>query len=101
MAYICQMNRLIKMFFVVFLFIISSCNNYSICKKTNFHKNYELELSDHHLPVISIIADSLDLFDDSLGIYVKGIGTGENWQGEKANYFSGKKINQRIFYLFR
>ncbi|MBJ04561.1 MAG: hypothetical protein CMP65_01490 [Flavobacteriales bacterium] len=99
MVYICQMNKLVKVFLIVFLFITLSCNKYSICKKPNFHKNYELILSDHHLPVISIVADSWDLFDDSLGIYVKGIGTGENWQGEKANYFSGKKINMNMAYF--
>ena len=44
------------------------------------------------LPVISIVADSLDLFDDTLGIYSKGIGTAENWQGSKANYFLEKRL---------
>ena len=53
----------------------------------------------HQLPVISIVADSLELFDDTLGIYSKGIGTAENWQGEKANYFSGKKITINMAYF--
>jgi len=46
----------------------------------------------HHLPVVKITANDADLFSDSTGIYVVGIGTGVNWQGERANYFEGRTI---------
>ena len=44
------------------------------------------------LPTLALPLDKDDLFDDSLGIYVEGIGLGQNWQGEKANFFSKRKI---------
>ena len=53
----------------------------------------------HELPVISIVTDSLELFGDTIGIYSRGIGLAENWQGQKANYFSGKKIEMSIAYF--
>jgi len=53
----------------------------------------------HELPIISIIADSMELFDDTLGIYSKGVGVAENWQGIKANYFSKKKIKIDLAYF--
>ena len=53
----------------------------------------------HQLPIISIVADSMNLFDDTLGIYTVGIGLAENWQGIKANYFSGKKIKIDMAYF--
>lgn len=53
----------------------------------------------HQLPIISIIADSMELFDDTLGIYSKGVGVAENWQGIKANYFSKKKNKNRFSIL--
>lgn len=56
-------------------------------------------LRSHELPVLSIVADSFDLWDDSVGIYVKGVGSASNWQGEKANYFSGKKIPIELAYF--
>ena len=34
-----------------------------------------------------------------MGIYVEEIGVGENWQGLKANYFSGKKIGIQLSYF--
>ena len=88
------MKRLLLLF-IPFVFFLGffGCNNQSS------HDNYPLPLYMHTLPVISILADSVDLFDDSLGIYVKGIGNAENWQGERANYFSGKKINIDFAYF--
>ena len=76
-----------------FLFLLWACSSpvEQIHDKVSEYK--------HQLPVISIVADSLDLFDDTLGIYSKGIGTAENWQGQKANYFSGKKIAMNMAYF--
>lgn len=34
-----------------------------------------------------------------MGIYVEEIRVGENWQGLKANYFSGKKIGIQLSYF--
>ena len=60
--------------------ILFSCSN---SKDTNCQEEVN---NQHALPIFNIHADSLDLFDDSLGIYVKGIGLAENWQGIKANF---------------
>ena len=76
-----------------FLFLLWACSS----PIEQFHD--EVSEYKHRLPVISIVADSLDLFDDTLGIYSKGIGTAENWQGHKANYFSGKKIAMNMAYI--
>ena len=59
----------------------------------------KVRLNKHQLPIISIIADSMELFDDTLGIYSKGVGVAENWQGIKANYFSKKKIKIDLAYF--
>ena len=52
----------------------------------------------HTLPVVFLDADKEELFSDSIGIYVKGIGRAANWQGMKANYFEGRKIQARFRY---
>ena len=79
--------------FVTSLFLLGSCSSpvEQIHDKVSKYK--------HKIPIISIVADSLELFDDSIGIYSKGIGTAENWQGYKANYFSGKKITIDMIYF--
>ena len=66
-----------KDIFVTSLLLLCSCSSPvdKIHDKVSEHK--------HKLPVISIVADSIDLFDDTIGIYSKGIGTAENWQGQK------------------
>lgn len=56
-------------------------------------------INSHDLPVLRITANEADLFSDSLGIYVNGIGRGENWQGQKANYFEGRKIQATFEYF--
>ena len=73
--------------------LISSIVLLVSCDESDFSK------SNHQLPIIEITASDVDLWDDSLGIYVDGIGVGENWQGLKANYFSGKKIEIQIRYF--
>ena len=82
-----------KDIFVTSLLLLCSCSSPvdKIHDKVSEHK--------HKLPVISIVADSIDLFDDTIGIYSKGIGTAENWQGQKANYFSGRKITINMAYF--
>ncbi len=79
--------------FVASFFLLWSCSSpvEQIHNKVSQYK--------HQLPVISIVADSLDLFDETIGIYSKGIGAAENWQGQKANYFSGKKIEINMAYF--
>lgn len=78
---------------IILIFFVFSCSN----KKSPIQNKIVSE--GHKLPVISIKADSISLFDDSLGIYVKGIGSAQNWQGIKANYFSGKKIKMDFDYF--
>ena len=72
--------------FIASLFLLWSCSS----SVDQIHDR--VSDNNHHIPIISIVADSIDLFDDTLGIYSKGIGTAENWQGQRANYFSGKKL---------
>ena len=79
--------------FISFLFLLWSCSS-SVDQIHDKISDYK-----HQIPIISIVADSLDLFDDSLGIYYEGIGTAENWQGQKANYFSGRKIAMNMAYF--
>lgn len=55
---------------------------------------------NHSLPVVFINASENDLWSDSNGIYVEGLGSGENWQGLKANYFAGVKIPIEFQYYF-
>ncbi len=57
------------------------------------------ETNTHTLPIVKIEGSEADFFSDSTGIYVVGIGTGTNWQGEKANYFEGRKIQVRFEYI--
>ena len=73
-------------FFFFALCILCACSN----PTDKIHS--EVAENQHHLAVFSILADKDDLFDDSLGIYMEGIGLGQNWQGEKANFFSKRKI---------
>lgn len=73
-------------FFFFALCILCACSN----PTDKIHS--EVAENQHHLAVFSILADKDDLFHDSLGIYVEGIGLGQNWQGEKANFFSKRKI---------
>lgn len=69
------------------------------CSTTNDRIHNKVGKNKHQLPIISIIADSKELFGDTIGIYSKGIGIAENWQGIKANYFSKKKIKINIAYF--
>ena len=75
-------------FIIIILLVLSSC----IKKPTHIYKN-------HSLPVMEINAKNSDLWNQKEGIYVEGIGNSENWQGLKANYFSGKKININLRYF--
>ena len=79
--------------FIVSLFFLCCCSN----SADQIHDR--VSKFKHELPVISVVADSLQLFDDTLGIYSKGIGTAVNWQGQKANYFSRKKITINMAYF--
>lgn len=54
---------------------------------------------EHSLAVVRINGDEADFFSDSTGIYVVGIGTGTNWQGQKANYFEGRRIEVDFEFL--
>ena len=69
------------------------------CTTPNDRIHENVRKNKHQLPIISIIADSNELFGDTIGIYSKGIGIAENWQGIKANYFSKKKIKINIAYF--
>ena len=69
------------------------------CSSPNDRIHEKVGKNKHQLPIISIIADSKELFGDTIGIYSKGIGMAENWQGIKANYFSKKKIKINIAYF--
>jgi len=79
--------------FIFFLFLLWSCSS-SVDQIHN-----KVSDNKHQIPIISIVADSLDLFDDTVGIYYQGIGTAENWQGQRANYYSGKKIAMNMAYF--
>jgi hypothetical protein len=69
------------------------------CTQQNADKIHDsVVLNSHDLAVLSIVADSIDLWGDSVGVYVKGVGNSSNWQGQKANYFSGKKIQIDLAY---
>ena len=71
--------------FILFILFLLSCN--------------KQQSADYHaLPIVQLNANHADLFSDSTGIYVVGIGTASNWQGEKANYFEGRKIEARFRY---
>lgn len=72
------MKSSILWYILVITVLITSCN-----KEENLAST---------LPIIKLTADEADLFSDSTGIYVKGIGTATNWQGEKANYFDKRRI---------
>ena len=72
--------------FISFLFLLWSCSS----SVDQIHD--KISDNKHQIPIISIVADSLDLFDDTLGIYYKGIGIAENWQGQKANYFLVERL---------
>lgn len=69
---------------VILIILISSCG------KDRKH--------EHSLPVVKLSANTADLFSDSTGIYVKGIGTAANWQGEKANYFDKRRIKANFIF---
>ena len=74
------------------IIFFSLCSLYS-CSNITEQTHLRVAKSQHDLPVFSIQANFKDLFDESIGIYVEGIGIGKNWQGQKANYFSNRKIN--------
>jgi hypothetical protein len=50
------------------------------------------------LPVVNLTANHADLFSDSIGIYVEGIGTASDWQGERANFFDKRRIEGNFTY---
>jgi len=82
-----------------YLLLLFFINTILSCSTPNDRIHEKVRTNKHQLPVISIIADSLELFDDTLGVYTKGIGVAKNWQGIKANYYSKKKININIAYI--
>ena len=53
----------------------------------------------HSLPILSIVAKNEDLFSYEKGIYVKGVGLGEDWAGNKANYLARNKIKANFAYF--
>ena len=93
-----MINNLNVLAIFKYLYFLGVCILFSCSNSKDF--NYqEVVKNQHALPVFYINADSLDLFDDSLGIYVKGIGLAENWQGIKANFFSKRKIPIELSYV--
>jgi len=72
----------------------------AVAMLTIFSCDKDIEVTrNHELPIVFLDAEKDDLFSDSTGIYVVGIGTGENWQGMKANYFAGRKIEASFQYV--
>ncbi len=72
---------------IIILFTLVNCNK-------------EIKDRDQHsLPVVYLNASDTELFSDSIGIYVEGIGNAVNWQGMAANYFSGDKITAQFRYF--
>ena len=93
-----MINNLNVLAIFKYLYFLGVCILFSCSNSKDF--NYQKVVKNQHaLPVFYINADSLDLFDDSLGIYVKGIGLAENWQGIKANFFSKRKIPIELSYV--
>ena len=93
-----MINNLNVLAIFKYLYFLGVCILFSCSNSKDF--NYqEVVKNQHALPVFYINADSLDLFDDSLGIYVKGIILAENWQGIKANFFSKRKIPIELSYV--
>ena len=86
--------HLYKAFFFTLVLLVS-CNTSDKSPQSN-----EIVLN-HSLPVVFINASESDLWSDSTGIYVEGLGSGENWQGLKANYFAGLKIPIDIQYYIK
>ena len=79
--------------------VVISCSIlFASCDTTDLMK-LDYVNPTHDIPIMDIWASEADLWDDSLGIYVVGIGLSENWQGIKANYFSAKKIPVHVRYF--
>ena len=65
--------------------------------KTNSYFIHSIGCDTHHLPVVSICADSLDLFDYESGIFVPGINFDPSNPSETGNYYqSGQEWERPV-----
>ena len=64
--------------------------------KTNSYFIGELGCDTHNLPVISICADSLDLFDYNTGIFVPGVYFNPGYPHSTGNYFMTGRDWERV-----